>query len=70
MSKTKSQVLAEEYMQLGGRRRAKFDDNIATVRQWETDPPEAERFWQQRIAVLDDKERRDVEFFLPDINSP
>lgn len=70
MTKTKSQVLAEEYLHLGGRRRSKFDDNIATVRAWEDYPPEAERFWRERIALLNEEERREVEFYLPDINTP
>ncbi|MBO3761417.1 hypothetical protein [Ciceribacter sp. L1K22] len=70
MTTTKSKALADEYMRLGGRRLAKIDDNITKVREWENDPPEAEKFWQERIAVLDDKARRDVEFYLPDINAP
>ncbi|MBR0557073.1 hypothetical protein J5J10_15400 [Ciceribacter sp. L1K23] len=69
MTTTKSKVLAEEYMRLGGKRLAKIDDNITKVRKWEDDPPAAEQFWQEHIAVLDDKGRRDVEFYLPDINA-
>lgn len=70
MTKTMSKALAEEYLRLGGKRRAKIDDNITRVRTWEEDPPEAERFWQERVAVLGEVGRRDVEFYLPDINTP
>lgn len=70
MTKTMSKALAEEYLRLGGKRRAKIDDNLTQVRSWEEDPPEAERFWQERVAILADDERQDVEFFLPDINLP
>ena len=69
MPVTKSKVLAEEYLKLGGKRRSKIDDNITKVRSWEDEPEEAERFWRERVAVLGDKERRDVEFYLPDINA-
>jgi hypothetical protein len=67
---TKSLRLAEEYLRLGGRRRCKIDDNITTVRQWEKDPPEAERFWQERVQPLSAADRKQVEDFLPSINSP
>ncbi|MCM2293988.1 hypothetical protein NAC44_16810 [Allorhizobium sp. BGMRC 0089] len=70
MTKTKSRALAEEYLRLGGKRRVKVDDNITRARDWDEDPPEAERYWQERIAPLGKEERRDVEFFLPDINMP
>lgn len=67
-TKTTSLRLAEEYLRLGGHRLSKIDDNITKVRQWEEDPPEAERFWQERIASLGEKERNQVEIFLPSIN--
>jgi hypothetical protein len=67
-TKTASLKLAEEYLRLGGRRLSKTDDNITKVRQWEEDPPEAERFWKERIEPLADKERTQVEIFLPSIN--
>ena len=67
-TKTASLRLAEEYLRLGGRRLSKIDDNIIKVRQWEEDPPEAERFWKEHIEPLGDKERTQVEIFLPSIN--
>lgn len=60
--------LADEYRALGGRRIAVIDDNLGSSRDWDGDPPDAERFWQERIATLSDRERRDVETFLPSIN--
>src|SRR5262245_88133 len=33
--KTEAAKLAEEYMRLGGTRRAKIDDNIVGIRKWE-----------------------------------
>jgi hypothetical protein len=65
---TESQKLIDEYLRLGGKRKAKVDDNIVNVRQWEDEPAEAERFWQENVAHLDDKRRRDVEILLPSIN--
>lgn len=67
---TKSLRLAEEYLRLGGHRRSKIDDNITTVRHWEKDPPEAERFWQEKVQPLSASDRKQVEDFLPSINSP
>lgn len=67
---TKSLRLAEEYLRLGGHRRSKIDDNITTVRHWEKDPPEAERFWQDQVQPLSAKDRKQVEDFLPSINYP
>ena len=69
MEKTETRKLAEEYMLLGGTRQVMIDDNKTFVRQYDTEPEEAERFWQDRIAVLDKERRDDVEFFLPSINS-
>jgi hypothetical protein len=62
--------LATEYLRLGGHRRAKIDDNITTIRHWEADPPEAEDFWRQKIEPLPQVDRKQVENFLPTINSP
>ncbi|MBB3317924.1 MULTISPECIES: hypothetical protein [unclassified Rhizobium] len=70
MESTEGRMLAEEYLRLGGKRRVKIDDDHQTVRVWEPDPPEAERFWHDRIERLEDRLRKDVEFFLPSINSP
>lgn len=69
MEKTESRKLAEEYLSLGGTRQVMIDDNKTFVRQWDNEPPEAEHFWQQKIQVLDGERMKDVEFFLPSINS-
>lgn len=66
--KTPSLLLAEEYIRLGGRRRAKVDDNIVSTRDWEGDTPEAAAFWTEKIQPLDDKSRREVELHLPSIS--
>ncbi len=66
--KNASKALAEEYLRLGGRRIAVIDDNLASSRDWCGDPPEAARFWAEHIASLSDRDRRDVETFLPSIN--
>jgi len=58
---------ADEYRHLGGRRLAAFNDNKASTRAWDKDTPEAERFWQTRIAILPDRERAEVQSFLPSI---
>jgi len=60
--------LADEYRRLGGRRVAVMDDNLGSSRDWEGDPAEAETFWNEKIAILSDRERRDVESFLPSLN--
>lgn len=60
--------LADEYRRLGGTRLALIDDNLGSSREWENDPPEAARFWDEKIAVLTDRERRDVETFLPSVS--
>ncbi len=63
-----SKSLAEEYRRLGGRRIAVIDDNIGSSRDWAGDPAEAKKFWIEQIESLPDRERRDVETFLPSIN--
>lgn len=63
-----SKELAEEYVRLGGRRVAVIDDNLGSSRDWHGDSPEAAKFWQERIEILSDRERRDVETFLPSLN--
>lgn len=63
-----SKNLADEYRSLGGRRIAVIDDNLGSTRNWENDPPEAAKFWKERIASLSDREKRDVETFLPSLN--
>lgn len=67
---TSTKKLADEYLRLGGKRRAKVDDNIVSVREWEDDTPDAEAFWQEHIEPLDDKRRAEVELLLPTINYP
>ena len=69
MQTTPSKQLAEEYVQLGGRRRSKMDDNATSTRQWADDTPEAEVFWKNHIQSLPDNEREQVEKFLPSINA-
>ncbi|NTH49272.1 hypothetical protein G6K98_32070 [Agrobacterium rhizogenes] len=63
-----SKNLAKEYRRLGGRRIAVIDDNLGSSRDWEGDPPAAAEFWRERIASLPDREKRDVQSFLPSIN--
>jgi hypothetical protein len=67
--KTETLKLAEEYMRLGGMRRAKIDDNIVDTRTWENDPPKAAEFWESKIASLPEARRREVETHLPTINA-
>lgn len=63
-----SKALAEQYRELGGRRVAVIDDNLGSSRDWDGDPPEAAAFWYENIAPLSDRERRDVETYLPSLN--
>lgn len=65
---TEPQRLAEEYLRLGGTRKSKVDDNIINVRQWDGEPDEAERFWQDNIERLGEEERAQVILFLPSIS--
>ncbi len=65
---TPSLRLAEEYLRLGGRRRAKVDDNIVSTRKWEDEPATASAFWKENIEPLDEKQRREVELHLPSIS--
>ncbi|WP_313200590.1 hypothetical protein [Rhizobium sp.] len=65
---TSSYATAMRYLNLGGRRRAKVDDNIVTTRSWESDPSQAEAFWQSNVETLDEKSRRDVAMHLPSIS--
>ena len=66
--KTPSLKLAEEYLSLGGTRRAKVDDNIVSTRKWEDEPAEAKAFWEEKIEPLDDKQRQEIEIYLPSIS--
>ena len=69
-TETPSLKLAKEYLSLGGHRRSMIDDNITDVRQWDEDPPEAERFWKERVETLSKGKRKQVEDFLPTVNTP
>ncbi|EGP55688.1 hypothetical protein Agau_L101047 [Agrobacterium tumefaciens F2] len=69
MEKTETRKLAEKYLRLGGTRQVMIDDNKTFVRQWKDEPAEAERFWQTNIENLDEERLKDVEFFLPSVNS-
>jgi len=65
---TSSYATGMRYLNLGGRRRAKVDDNIVNTRSWESDPSEAEAFWQSNVETLDERGRRDVALHLPSIS--
>jgi len=67
-TETPSYKTAMEYLRLGGRRLAKVDDNIVSVRAWEDDPSEAEAFWQARVEPLDHEKRQEVALHLPSIS--
>jgi hypothetical protein len=66
---TPTKKLAEAYLELGGTRRAKLDDNIVDTRQWEDEPAEATAFWEKEIAPLAPARLREVETHLPTLNS-
>jgi hypothetical protein len=68
VDETPSLKLAKEYLRLGGTRKSKIDDNITNTRKWEDEPEEAASFWKEKIEVLDEAERKQVEDFLPSIN--
>lgn len=65
---TPSHRTAAKYLRLGGRRLAKVDDNIVSVRAWGDDPAEAEAFWQTQIEPLDLRKRQEVFLHLPSIS--
>ncbi|WP_312224201.1 hypothetical protein [Rhizobium rhizoryzae] len=67
-TETNSQKTAMEYRRLGGRRLAKVDDNIVSVRSWEDDPSEAEAYWQAHVEPLDHEKRQEVALHLPSIS--
>lgn len=67
MMDNRAKQVADKYRHLGGRRLAAFDDNNASTRSWERDTPEAETFWQTNIASLSERERAEVQSFLPSI---
>ncbi|MBB6165221.1 hypothetical protein HNQ72_005067 [Rhizobium wenxiniae] len=47
---------------------AKVDDNIVNIREWETDPMDAEAFWQANVEALAEREKREVFLHLPSIS--
>ncbi|MCV9967476.1 hypothetical protein OIU34_37225 [Pararhizobium sp. BT-229] len=65
----RSKDLAAEYIKLGGKRRAVLDDNLVSTREWAEDTAQAEAFWRDEVESLPDAERKDVEKFLPGINT-
>lgn len=65
---TPSLRIATEYLRLGGRRRAKVDDNIVSSRSWENAPSAAEAFGREHVAHLPEKEQRDIIIHLPSIS--
>lgn len=67
MQQTHAVELATEYLRLGGRRLSKIDDNHVTTRLWESEPPEAEAFWREKIEPLDERHQREVITLLPSI---
>jgi ABC-type hemin transport system ATPase subunit len=66
---TEASRLAKHYLRLGGTRKAIIDDNRVSTRSWDPEPEEASRFWDECIAPLDDKHRREVETLLPTVNA-
>ncbi|MUO42872.1 hypothetical protein BBL17_013870 [Agrobacterium vitis] len=68
MEDTPSLKLAKQYLSLGGMRKSKIDDNITDTRKWDDEPQEAATFWKERIEILGEEERKQVENFLPSIN--
>lgn len=60
--------IAEEYIRLGGRRRANVDDDTAGTQSSETESSKAAAFWNAKVEPLDDKRRREVEMNLPSIS--
>ncbi len=68
MEETPSLKLAKQYLSLGGTRKSKIDDNITDTRKWDDEPEEAARFWKEKVEMLSEDERKQVEDFLPSIN--
>jgi hypothetical protein len=66
--RTPSYDTAMRYLELGGRRLAKVDDNIVNIREWEMDPMDAEAFWQANVEALAEREKREVFLHLPSIS--
>lgn len=68
MAVTAAAQLAEEYVRLGGQRKAAADDNRMSVRLWDEEPEEARVYWESNIASLPDDRRKEVESHLPSIS--
>jgi hypothetical protein len=64
---TTASRLANQYLRLGGSRKAVMDDNAISIRIWDPEPPEASDFWEKHIQSLAPDERRQVETLLPSI---
>jgi hypothetical protein len=64
---TNASRLANEYLRLGGSRKAVLDDNAVSVRIWESEPQEASDFWERHIQSLATRQRQEVETLLPSI---
>ena len=65
---TSAKAIADNYIELGGGRRAIFDDNQISVRDWEDEPAAADDYWKTNIEPLTGDRRRDVLSHLPDVN--
>ena len=65
----RSKDLAAKYIRLGGKRRSVLDDNLVSIREWAEDTAEAKVSRRDKIECLPDHERKDVEKFLPGINT-
>lgn len=65
----RSKDLATKYIRIGGKRRSVLDDNLVSIREWAEDTAEAKVSQRDKIECLPDLERKDVEKFLPGINT-
>ena len=65
----RSKDLATKYIRLGGKRPSVLDDNLVSTREWAKDTADGKVFWRDKIECLPNAERKDVERFLPGINS-
>lgn len=68
MARTEAAEFAEEYLRLGGKRKAAADDNKMSIRLWEDEPEEARTYWESNIASLPAERRKEVESHLPSIS--
>ncbi len=49
---TDAAQLADQYVRLGGKRKAKLDDNIVSTRKWDDEPGEASALWRDEVETL------------------